>query len=64
MKKRHEQKLTLLSLFLAVAFNVPFLLTYNHTGTIGGIPTPYFVIYTIWLLSVGISYRILAKHYE
>ena len=64
MKKRHEQKLWLLALFLIVVFNVPFLMAYSHPIAIAGVPLPYLIIFIIWLLSVGISYRILSRHYE
>ncbi len=64
MKKRHEQKLVVLSISLFLLFNVPFLLVFNLDGDVFGIPKFYFSIFFIWLLSVVISFIVLKKHYE
>ena len=64
MKKRHEQKLIVLALALFLIFNIPFLLIFNLEGAILGIPVFYFSIFSIWLLSIIISYIVLKRHYE
>nr|MUH40980.1 hypothetical protein [Zobellia laminariae] len=64
MKKRHEQKLIVLSLALFFLFNIPFVLIFNFEGAIFGFPTFYFSIFSIWLLSVIISGIVLKRHYE
>lgn len=64
MKKRHEQKLVVLAIALFLIFNVPFVLTFNLEGAFLGIPTFYFSIFSVWLLSVIISYIVLKRHYE
>lgn len=64
MKKRHEQKLVVLSIALCLIFNVPFILVFNFEGAIFGIPTFYFSIFSIWLVSIVISYIVLKRHYE
>lgn len=64
MKKRHEQKLVVLSIALFLVFNIPFVLTFNIEGVFLGIPTFYFSIFSVWLLSIVISYIILKRHYE
>ena len=64
MKKRHEQKLLILSLGLLFVFNVPFLLTYNINEAIFGIPIFYFSIFGFWLVSVILSWYVLKRHYE
>lgn len=64
MKKRHEQKLIVLSISLFLALNIPFVLIFNFEGAILGIPTFYFSIFTIWLLAIIISAIVLHKHYE
>lgn len=64
MKKRHEQKLVVLAIFLFVVFNLPFVLILNSEGQIWGIPTFYFSIFSIWFISIVISYIILKRHYE
>jgi len=64
MKKRHEQKLVVSSIALCLIFNVPFILVFNFEGAILGIPTLYFSIFSIWLVSIVISYIVLKRHYE
>ena len=64
MKKRHEQKLIVLSISLFLLFNLPFLLVYNFDGDVFGIPSFYFSIFSIWMLSVVISFIVLKRHYE
>jgi hypothetical protein len=64
MKKRHEQKLVVLSIVLLLIFNIPFILIFNVNDVILGIPTLYFSIFSIWLVSIIISYIVLKRHYE
>lgn len=64
MKKRHEQKLVVISIALFLIFNIPFVLIFNFQGAILGIPTFYFSVFSVWLLSIVISSIILQRHYE
>jgi len=64
MKKRHEQKLIVLSIALFLIFNVPFVLVFNFDGAVFGFPTFYFSVFSIWLLSIIISGIVLNRHYE
>ena len=64
MKKRHEQKLVVLAIALFLLFNIPFVLIFNIEGAVFGIPTFYFSVFSIWLLSIIISYIVLKRHYE
>ncbi|WP_053970133.1 hypothetical protein [Mangrovimonas sp. ST2L15] len=64
MKKRHEQKLVVVSIALLLLFNIPFLLIYSLEGAILGIPVFYFVIFSFWLVSIVIAYIVLKRHYE
>lgn len=64
MKKRHEQKLVILSLVLFLLFNVPLMLIYNLEGAICGIPVFYLSMFSIWLFGVVTSMIILNKYYE
>ncbi|MGJ8550035.1 hypothetical protein HSX10_15985 [Winogradskyella undariae] len=64
MKKRHEQKLVVLSIALFFVFNIPFVLIFNFEGAIFGIPTLYFSLFTFWMISIVISYIVLKRHYE
>ncbi len=64
MKKRHQQKLIILSLALLLLFNIPLILVFNHSGHISGFPTMYFFIFLIWAIAIFISSIILKKYYE
>ncbi|NND78902.1 MAG: hypothetical protein HKP42_08335 [Maribacter sp.] len=64
MKKRHEQKLIILSIGMFLILNVPFLLIFNLDDSIFGIPIFYFAIFSIWLVSIIISYIVLKRYYE
>lgn len=64
MKKRHQQKLAVLAIFLALAFNIPFMLIFDVPTNIAGFPLIYAYIFLVWLLAIIISYLILKKHFE
>lgn len=64
MKKRHQQKLILLSISLVLFFNIPLVFIVNKWETIGGIPLFYFGIFSIWLMSVVISFIVLKRFDE
>lgn len=64
MKKRHEQKLIILSIVAFIVMNIPFLLVFNIEGAVFGIPILYFSIFGIWLVVIIISYVVLKRHYE
>ena len=64
MKKRHEQKLVIVSLALLIMFNLPFILIFDINDAIYGVPVLYFSIFVIWLISILITYIVLKRHYE
>ena len=64
MKKRHEQKLIVLSLALVLAFNVPLIMIFNISGAIWGIPVLYFAIFSLWLFSIIIALIVFQRHYD
>ncbi|KZS41645.1 hypothetical protein AWE51_19800 [Aquimarina aggregata] len=64
MKKRHQQKLIILSLMLFLVWNVPLVLIFDHSGEIFGFPIIYFFIFLIWILAILISFFILRRYYE
>ncbi|MUU77347.1 hypothetical protein [Winogradskyella endarachnes] len=64
MKKRHEQKLVVLSIALLLIFNIPLVLIFNNEDVIFGVPVFYFSIFSLWLVSVVVSYVVLKRHYE
>ena len=64
MKKRHKQKLAILSIILFVLFNAPVLLLFNDVEPIAGLPLIYFYIFIIWLASSVVSFLIFRKFNE
>lgn len=64
VKKRHQQKLIVLSVVLLCLFNIPILLLFNSSGTFLGFPLIYFYIFFVWVLSIIVSFVILRKYYE
>ena len=64
MKKRHEQKLVILSIALLMLFNAPILLLFNSSKIFLGLPLVYVYMFGIWLFSIAISYFIFKKYDE
>ncbi|RYZ20019.1 MAG: hypothetical protein EOO10_23670 [Chitinophagaceae bacterium] len=64
MKKRHVQKLLLLSLFLMFAFNIPLLLLFNSSDELLGLPLIYVYFFSLWLASLIISFLIFRFYDE
>ncbi|MBQ4820986.1 hypothetical protein [Aquimarina sp. MMG016] len=64
MKKRHQQKLIVVSLLLFLLWNVPFILIFDHSGEVFGFPMIYFFIFIIWIIAVVVSFIILQRHHE
>jgi hypothetical protein len=64
MKKRHEQKLVILSLMLLMAFNIPLLLLFDSSRPVLGIPVVYIYFFSVWVASVLLTFYIIRKYYE
>ncbi|RAR48445.1 hypothetical protein [Flavobacterium lacus] len=64
MKKRHIQKFVIISLLLWLAFNFPVLLLFSSADAIMGIPIIYFYIFSVWTLSIIVSFIFLKKYNE
>ncbi|RYY32006.1 MAG: hypothetical protein EOP46_19970 [Sphingobacteriaceae bacterium] len=64
MKKRHEQKLIILSILLLMAFNMPLLLLFDSAQPVLGIPVIYIYFFSVSLASVIISFYIIRRYYE
>ncbi|OYU79049.1 MAG: hypothetical protein CFE23_15855 [Flavobacterium sp. BFFFF1] len=64
MKKRHLQKLVLVSVFLLMAFNAPLLLLFNVSDEFLGFPVVLFYVFSIWFASALISFTIIRKYNE
>jgi len=64
MKKRHEQKLIILSFGLMVLFSAPIILLFNSERAVFGLPMLYVYIFGVWLLSIIASFIIFKKYDE
>ncbi|WP_294207129.1 hypothetical protein [uncultured Chryseobacterium sp.] len=63
MKKRHEQKLILLSIGLMVAFSIPVSLLFNSEQEVLGYPMLLVYFFALWMASI-ITAFIIVKKYE
>jgi hypothetical protein len=64
MKKRHQQKLIVLTILLLALFNIPILLLFDVEYSIVGFPLIYFYIFVIWVLAIVITNIILRRFHE
>lgn len=64
MKKRHQQKLVVISIILFFAWNVPFITIFDTNFHFLGFPALYIYIFISWLLAITLSYWVLKKFYE
>lgn len=64
MKKRHQQKLIVLTAGLLIAFNLPILLLFDSAEVFVGFPVIYIYIFSIWLFSILVSMLVVNRYYE
>lgn len=64
MKKRHQQKLIVLTILLLSLFNIPIILLFDAEVVFFGFPLIYFYIFSIWILAIVILNIILKRFYE
>jgi len=64
MKKRHQQKLVILSIVLFILFNAPVLLLFNSSQKWIGLPLIYGYIFFVWGASCVSSFLIFKKFHE
>ncbi|MEY3500567.1 MAG: hypothetical protein RL308_2236 [Bacteroidota bacterium] len=64
MKKRHEQKLVILSMLTLMAMNIPLLLLFDSADPLFGLPIIYIYFFTICMFSIVVTYIILKKYHE
>jgi hypothetical protein len=64
MKKRHQQKLLILSLVLLLSFNMPLLLIFDSAASVGGIPVLYVYFFSLWIFSIVVSMVVIKRYYE
>jgi hypothetical protein len=64
MKKRHEQKLVLLSISLMILLNMPFLLLVDSSEQLFGLPAIYVYIFALWIIGFCLTFYIVKKFDE
>jgi len=64
MKKRHEQKLIILSIGLLIAFSIPVSLLFNSEKEVFGYPMILVYLFVVWMISIIISFVIVKKYDE
>lgn len=64
MKKRHEQKLIILSIGLMIAFSIPVSLLFNSEREVFGYPMILIYLFVFWMISIVISLVIVKKYNE
>ncbi len=64
MKKRHQQKLIVLTITLLIALNLPIVLLFDSSNVLLGFPIIYIYIFSVWLLSVLLSMLVVNRYYE
>lgn len=64
MKKRHQQKLVVLSLLLLLVLNLPIVLLFDSADNVLGLPVFYIYIFSVWLFSVLMSWIVVQRYYE
>ena len=64
MKKRHQQKLVVLSLLLLLVLNLPIVLLFDSADDVLGFPVIYIYIFSVWLFSVLMFWIVVQRYYE
>jgi hypothetical protein len=64
MKKRHQQKLVVLSFLLLLVLNLPIVILFDSADNFLGFPVIYIYIFSVWLFSTLMSFIIVQRYYE
>ncbi|WP_439478993.1 hypothetical protein [Chryseobacterium aquaticum] len=64
MKKRHEQKLIILCIGLLISFSIPVSLLFNSEKEVLGFPRILVYVFSVWMISILISFFIVKKYDE
>jgi hypothetical protein len=64
MKKRHQQKLVIVSILLLIGLNLPIVLLFDSAEALLGFPIIYIYIFSIWLFSVLMALLIVKRYNE
>lgn len=62
MKRRHQQKIILISIFLILLWNIPAIMLFNADSMIFGFPILYFFIFITWLVAIVSAFFIIKKY--
>lgn len=64
MKKRHQQKLVIVSMILLVGLNMPIVLLFDSAENLLGFPVIYIYFFSIWMFSILLSFIIVKRYNE
>jgi hypothetical protein len=64
MKKRHQQKLVIVSMLLVIGLNLPIVLLFDSAQNAFGFPVIYIYLFSIWLFSILVSLLIVKRYNE
>ncbi|WP_396169034.1 hypothetical protein [Flavobacterium sp.] len=64
MKKRHQQKMIIVSMILLVGFNLPIVLLFDSANNFLGFPVVYIYFFSMWLFSILVSIVIVKRYNE
>lgn len=64
MKKRHQQKLVIVSMILLIGLNMPIVLLFDSAESLLGFPVIYIYFFSIWLFSILLSLIIVKRYNE
>ncbi|WP_298117092.1 hypothetical protein [Flavobacterium sp.] len=64
MKKRHQQKLVIISVVMLIGFNLPIALLFDSAQNFLGFPVVYIYFFSIWLFSILVSLLIVKRYNE
>lgn len=64
MKKRHQQKLVIVSVTLLIGLNLPIVLLFDSATNVFGFPVIYIYFFSIWLFSILVSLLIVKRYHE
>lgn len=64
MKKRHQQKLVILSIVLLIGLNIPIVLLFDSEKNFLGFPIIYIYFFSIWIFSILLSLLIVKRYNE
>lgn len=64
MKKRHQQKLVIISIVVLICLNMPIVLLFDSAKNIFGFPSSYVFIFSTWLASILVTLYIMIRYHE